>query len=234
MVPDVPDRGEQDNGEEPVIRVEAGGPYRVSDGLPLSRTAQVETEHGEPIGWAPLDEVSAGKRYALCRCGHSGAKPFCDRTHERIDWDHEETANRGPRAQRAKTFEGEGVVMTDDRSICSHAGYCGDRSTTVWRMIRRTSDPEVRARLERMVELCPSGSLAYAPTRDAPAVEPDLGVGIAVAEDGPLWVRGEVRVESADGFVYEVRNRVTLCRCGASANKPFCDGSHQDIGFRDG
>jgi CDGSH-type Zn-finger protein len=48
-----------------------------------------------------------------------------------------------------------------------------------------------------------------------------------------LWVRGGIPVISADGFAYEVRNRVTLCRCGASANKPFCDGSHYKISFRD-
>ena len=49
----------------------------------------------------------------------------------------------------------------------------------------------------------------------------------------PLWVRGGVQIVSADGGVYEVRSRVTLCRCGASSNKPFCDGSHASIGFDD-
>jgi CDGSH-type Zn-finger protein len=43
-----------------------------------------------------------------------------------------------------------------------------------------------------------------------------------------------VRVVAADGTPYEVRNRVTLCRCGNSRNKPFCDGSHEDVGFREG
>ena len=124
--------------------------------------------------------------------------------------------------------------MTDDPSLCSQAGHCGDRFTNVWQMIGRTSDPEVKARLERMVELCPSGRLEYAPAPDAGSVEPDLGEGIAVTADGPLWVRGGIRVESADGHVYETRNRVTLCRCGASRNKPFCDGSHRRTGFRDG
>jgi CDGSH-type Zn-finger protein len=52
-------------------------------------------------------------------------------------------------------------------------------------------------------------------------------------DNGPLWVRGGVSVEAADGFEYEVRNRVTLCRCGQSNNKPFCDGSHWDVGFKD-
>ena len=51
---------------------------------------------------------------------------------------------------------------------------------------------------------------------------------------GPLWVRGGITVESKDGSSYERRNRVTLCRCGASSNKPFCDGSHASIKFDDG
>ena len=50
---------------------------------------------------------------------------------------------------------------------------------------------------------------------------------------GPLWVRGGVQLIGADGFEYEVRNRMTLCRCGASKNKPFCDGSHASVGFNE-
>ena len=72
------------------------------------------------------------------------------------------------------------------------------------------------------------------------AVEPELERSIAVVEDpakncsGPLWLRGGIPVFSADGTSYDVRNRQTLCRCGRSANKPFCDGTHADIDFRDG
>ncbi|MEO5901562.1 MAG: CDGSH iron-sulfur domain-containing protein [Ilumatobacteraceae bacterium] len=50
---------------------------------------------------------------------------------------------------------------------------------------------------------------------------------------GPIWVRGGIPISSSDGRAYEVRNRVTLCRCGASTNKPFCDASHAPIGFID-
>ena len=70
-------------------------------------------------------------------------------------------------------------------------------------------------------------------------VEPQLPVSIGLVEDpaqgcsGPLWLRGRIPVKAADGFQYEVRNRVTLCRCGQSKNKPFCDGTHAAIKFRD-
>jgi hypothetical protein len=64
------------------------------------------------------------------------------------------------------------------------------------------------------------------------AVEPEYEPSIAAIADGPLWVRGAIKVQAADGFAYEQRNRITLCRCGQSENKPFCDGSHKEAGFR--
>jgi CDGSH-type Zn-finger protein len=81
---------------------------------------------------------------------------------------------------------------------------------------------------------CPSGTLSFALEADGEVVEPDLPMEIAVIPDGPLWVSGGIRVERRDGRPLETRNRMTLCRCGASANKPFCDGTHKDIGFTDG
>jgi hypothetical protein len=126
-------------------------------------------------------------------------------------------------------LHGDGVVMTDDRSLCTKAGHCGNRFTDVWEMIRQTSDPGVRSRLEGMVDLCPSGRL----DRDRPGGEEPARPSIGVIRDGPIWVRGGITIEAADGTEYEVRGRVTLCRCGHSGNKPFCDGSHKEIGFRD-
>ncbi|MEO8424631.1 MAG: CDGSH iron-sulfur domain-containing protein, partial [Actinomycetota bacterium] len=163
----------------------------------------------------------------------SSRKPFCDASHETAGFDGTEVADRRPRAERARVLRGDGVVMTDDLSLCTHAGHCADRFTDVWEMIRKTSDPTVRARLQLMVELCPSGRLAHAPEADAEPVEPEFEPSVAVVKDGPLWVRGGIPVESSDGTTYEIRNRVTLCRCGHSSNKPFCDGTHKVIGFRD-
>jgi hypothetical protein len=72
----------------------------------------------------------------------------------------------------------------------------------------------------------------------AEAIEPRLPISIGLVDDpseecsGPLWLRGGIPVVSADGTPYEVRNRQTLCRCGGSANKPFCDGTHITIKFK--
>jgi CDGSH-type Zn-finger protein len=218
----------------PTIRVESGGPYRVSGSVPLSRTAQVETAYEEPVDWAPLEPLSADADYALCRCGRSDAKPFCDDTCVNLTWESSETADPAPRATRARVFVGEGVVMTDDHSLCTHAGFCGDRFTSVWQMVRHTDDPAIRERMKAMIDRCPSGTLAHAADVEAANDEPVFEKGICVIRDGPLWVRGGIPVESADGTAYEVRNRMTLCRCGNSGNKPFCDGSHWETGFREG
>lgn len=218
---------------DPQVRITKDGPYDVTGGPPLGRTAPVETEHGEPIDWAPLILIAAGKRYLLCRCGRSATKPFCDDSH--LDgFDGAEVADRSPRATRIETFVGDGVVMTDDRSLCTQSGFCGDRFTKVWQMIGKGGDPAVRERLRRMVELCPSGRLDHAPMLGADPVEPVYEPSIAVERNGPLWVRGRIPVVSDDGTPWEVRNRVTLCRCGRSSNKPFCDGTHAEVGFRDG
>src|ERR1700675_574203 len=214
------------------IRILSDGPYVVRGGVPLARTEQVETEFGEPVDWAPLEPIETDDpdHYRLCRGGRSKTKPFCDDSHEE-GFDGTEIADRAPRTTRMDTYVGVGVVMTDDRSLCTMAGYCGDRFTKVWQMIRRTDDPQVLERLKQMVGLCPSGSLAWAPGNGEDDVEPAYEPSVLICKDGPILIRGGVQVVAADGWSYEIRNRVALCRCGQSDNKPFCDGTHNDVGF---
>jgi uncharacterized Fe-S cluster protein YjdI len=136
--------------------------------------------------------------------------------------------------ERQKTYVGSRVVVRDDRSVCEHAGFCGNRVTNIWKMLGggQTEDSVARAQVMAMVERCPSGALTYRLDEDGPDVEPELRAGIGVVEDGPLYVTGSIPVERSDGTVFEVRNRQTLCRCGRSANKPYCDGTHKEVGFR--
>jgi CDGSH-type Zn-finger protein len=216
------------------IRIVKDGPYEVTGRPTLGRTAQVETEFGEPVDWEPFEPIDAPESFELCRCGLSSRKPFCDDACANAGFDGTEVADRAPRATRAEVYVGDDVVMTDDHTLCEHAGYCGDRFTNVWRMIRRTSDPDIRERLQHMVSLCPSGALDHAPADGADLVELAFVPSIGVIRNGPLWIRGGIPIESADRTTYEVRNRVTICRCGHSANKPFCDGTHKEVEFRDG
>ena len=102
----------------------------------------------------------------------------------------------------------------------------------------RTDDAGVQAMFIRQVNNCPAGRLVAWDKAMGRPIEHELPVSIGLVEDpeqqcsGPLWLRGGIQVVSADGFEHEVRNRVTLCRCGQSKNKPFCDGTHARIKFQ--
>jgi CDGSH-type Zn-finger protein len=87
--------------------------------------------------------------------------------------------------------------------------------------------------LASVVAGCPSGALTFAPAGATTPVEEHQVPAIRPIVDGPYRVRGQIEVVGADGAPYEVRERQTLCRCGNSRNKPFCDGSHWYAEFRD-
>lgn len=216
------------------ILINPNGPYLVLGGVPLVRRYPAKTPHGEPMEWDAVGvegfDIPVDGDYKLCRCGQSKNPPFCDKSHQDASFDGNLKADRRLSAERRKTFQGDGFKMTDDGILCAGTGFCGTRLTKVWKMIQFSDDPEVRARLLHMVENCPSGRLV-AWSEDGQALEPEFRPSIAVVPDGPLWVRGGIPIEAPDGFVYEVRNRVTLCRCGHSRIKPFCDGSHEQAKF---
>jgi CDGSH-type Zn-finger protein len=175
----------------------------------------------------------------LCRCGHSKVKPFCDGTHLKVKFDGTETASRLPYAKQAEQFDGPTMVLSDAENLCAFARFC-DPEGKIWSLIESTDDPRVHELVIREAMHCPSGRLVLHDKEIGVEIEHKLPVSIGVVEDpalhcsGPLWVRGSVAIESFDGKKYETRNRVTLCRCGASGNKPFCDGSHASIKFQDG
>ncbi len=227
-----------DQKEGPLeIKVTPQGPYVVTGAPPPHRARGLTTEQGEPIAWehdVPLDAGGAGDDYALCRCGGSANKPFCDGTHQTRDWDGTETAPTSVYAERAKTLPGTGITVRDDRGICEHAGFCANKLGNVWKMTSDTDSTPVRSQVAAMVERCPSGALTYRLDGASGDIEPPLATGIAVLDDGPLWVTGAPSVVRADGEPFEARPRMVLCRCGASKNKPLCDGSHAGADFRDG
>jgi CDGSH-type Zn-finger protein len=212
------------------ITVTANGPYLVTGDVPLYRRRSVDSEHGEPLAWETTEHVETRDRYALCRCGQSERKPFCDGTHARVGFVADDSST-GTYDDRSKILGGTGITVRDDRSICVHAGFCGNRVANVWGQVSATEESTVRAQVIAMVENCPSGALTFSFGGDD--VEPLMPEAVAALDDGPLWITGGVPVGLADGTTLEVRNRVTLCRCGASANKPLCDGSHKETGFHD-
>ena len=102
-----------------------------------------------------------------------------------------------------------------------------------------TDEAKAREDFVRQACDCPSGRLVAWDKETGEPIEPTLPDSIGLIEDparsasGPLWLRGGIRRDPLTATRYEVRNRVTLCRCGASKNKPFCDGSHAAVKFRD-
>lgn len=225
------------DGNEARIRILKDGPYVVSGGVPVVRETIVSAPDGESVGWAER-EVVTGHDCSLCRCGASHTKPMCDGSHGVVGFDGTEVASRVPYEERAETLEGPGLVVTDVKELCAEARHCHPYGG-VWHEIDETEQDPVRDRVIGQCQICPSGRYIAVDAETGSALEPTLPESIGLVKDpveacdGPLWVRGGIVVESADGSEYEVRNRQTLCRCGRSGGKPFCDGSHIAAGFRE-
>ncbi len=217
----------------PQITCLPGGPYLVRGGVPVVRQTPVSSEHGEPLAWRARDPLEATDSYALCRCGQSGNKPFCDGSHASAGFDGTDVAGSSTYDERSTTLGGTGITVRDDRSICAHAGFCGNRVTNIWEQVAATDDSLVRLAVINEVEKCPSGALTFRFDGDAEDLEAERPARVGVIDDGPLWVTGGIPVTTSGGAELETRARVTLCRCGQSANKPLCDGSHHDAGFTD-
>ncbi len=215
------------------IRVTTQGPYVVTDGPGPHRARPLSTERAEPIAWEHDSTLPSDAGYSLCRCGASAHKPFCDGSHVTHEWDGTETAPTTDYGERARSLAGTGITVRDDRGLCEHAGFCANKLSNVWKMTAETENTAVRSQVAAMVERCPSGALTYRLPGSGDDVEPPLAPAVAVLDNGPLWVTGSVPVERADGQHLETRARMTLCRCGASNNKPLCDGSHAALGFAD-
>ena len=219
--------------EEPMIRIVKNGPYIVSGGIPLSMQTKVCDTRGEPVGWQEGEQYPVEDTYSLCRCGRSHDLPFCDETHVKIHFDGTETASRVPYLERAEWLDGPDLQLTDAPGFCSHARFCV-RGKGIWDLTGESDRSTAKKTVIKMAAHCPSGRLIVWDKKIDKPIEPVFERSIGLVEGpgegriGPLWVRGGIPVISSDGFVYEIRNRMTLCRCGKSRNKPFCDGSHQE------
>jgi CDGSH-type Zn-finger protein len=219
------------------IRITLDGPYLVSGGVPLAKQQIVANADGESVDWREGEIYPTQPKYALCRCGLSAKKPYCDGTHAREDFDGTETASREAFTDQAERMTGPTMDLLDAPSLCASARFC-DAKGKIWNLIKQTDDEAARALVIEEAGHCPAGRLV-ALDKNRNALEPKLERSIGVVGDptmnvaGPLWVRGGIPITSSDGTRLEVRNRVALCRCGASKNKPYCDGTHVSIQFRE-
>jgi len=203
----------------PKITCAPSGPYLLADGSGVRRAS------GKT--WPAAPSV------ALCRCGGSSNKPFCDGTHGKNGFRDDNTAD--PAKNRRNAYAGKRITIFDNRAICAHAAFCTDELKSVFRHHDTPwIDPD-GAEVDRVIATirkCPSGALSYAidgvkaePPRRAPMV--------TVTDHGPYAVTGGIELVGVKLGAGASPEHYTLCRCGASKNKPFCDGSHWDVGFKD-
>ena len=193
------------------ITVTEKGPFLVYGRPPLAEQFIMPNEQNE--SWY----FQEGRRFsteaeptALCRCG----------------------------ASKRKTVEGGTLTMTDNPKYCVFARFChpgGD----AWTLTERSADPEARQLAIREASMCPGGRLTAWDRKTGSPYEfrfaPSLGLieDVTIGSSGGLWIRGGIPLRREDGHTYEIRNRVVACRCGQSANKPYCDGTHAAIKWRD-
>ena len=172
---------------------------------------------------------------ALCRCGGSSTKPFCDGTHLTNGFRSEKSADRTP--DRRRDYPGKGIVVHDNRGLCSHAGHCTEGRPDVFCEDAAEGEPWIRASaaeadaIVETVRSCPSGALSYS-LGSVEHRDRDRAARIVVSADGPYQVEGGIELIGSEFGEGASREHYCLCRCGASRNKPFCDGSHWEAGFR--
>ncbi len=221
-----------------MVVVSRDGPYLVSGGLPLAKEIILGDDEGNSVKWGKGEKFQAQETYALCRCGHSNSMPFCDGSHAKVGFDGTETASRDKFEKQAEVIKGPSIDLMDAPQLCASARFCHNKSGSVWEHTRNSGDPESKKIAIQQACNCPGGRLVIL-DKNKP-IEPKFEPSISIVEDtpanvsGPIWVKGGVPIESHDGTRYEPRNRVTLCRCGRSDNKPFCDSTHVSIRFSDG
>jgi CDGSH-type Zn-finger protein len=204
---------------QPTITPTTNGPYRV-EGLERLRNSRDE-------------ELAVRETLYLCRCGGSQNKPFCDGTHAKIGFRGRRESRR--QLSRRRAYAGREVTILDNRAICAHAGFCTSELRAVFKSGRKpwiTPDEAGVEAIAATISKCPSGALAY----EIDGVvfgDQERAPTITVSKDGPYYVTGGVELLHPTGLHGPSREHFTLCRCGQSKNKPFCDGTHWYVGFRD-
>lgn len=213
------------------VAVAKNGPYLVYGEIPVSEQTIIADKDGTAIEWRKGKKYPPQKVVALCRCGQSSNKPFCDGTHKKINFDGTETASFEPCLDRAQEIDGPTLKLADVVDLCASARFC-HRAGGIWNLIPKSENPEAKKIAIEETHDCPSGRLNLQDNQTKDMIEEKFEPSIGIIEDpqngvgGPIWLRGGIPVKSANGKTYEVRNRMTLCRCGKSKNKPFCDSSH--------
>jgi CDGSH-type Zn-finger protein len=204
--------------KKPVITVLKDGPLKVENLKNFKNSKNVD--------------IQAKPFMALCRCGASNDKPFCDGAHLKIGF----TGAKSPDRVKSEVdeYKGKNITITMNDSICAHNGACINNLPEVFLKEEPWVNPDgadVRKIME-LIDSCPSGALSYK-IGDKCYTGGEREPAIKIVKDGPLAIVGGIELVDGEGSKPECIEHYTLCRCGVSKNKPFCDGSHHDIEFKD-
>ncbi len=207
--------------EKPTIAVRENAFIRVAN-LP-----RLENSDGTELELKPV--------MALCRCGNSQNKPFCDGSHKKVGFDGSSPDPADPPKDKILSYEGSEIDVHYSLLLCSHAAECGKRHVEIFDSKKRPwiqPDNGTIEAVEEVVRACPSGALRYNGKGEEPKHLDLEGAGIVVEKNGPLRVTN-MDIEEVNWASAADRKSYVLCRCGLSKNKPFCDGTHKDEGWRD-
>lgn len=169
----------------------------------------------------------------LCRCGGSKHKPYCDGSHLKIGF----VGNKEPDRvkDKVRNYVGKDIIIHDNRGVCSHNQACVNNLPSVFNREERVwinpDGASVRDIIET-IEKCPSGALSYS-IGGRRYQDLDREPAIILEKNGPLKIEGGIIIKDDMNSIPESKEHYTLCRCGGSKNKPFCDGTHIHIDFKD-
>ena len=165
---------------------------------------------------------------AICRCGQSKSMPYCDGYHEKAGLRTEKSEDRVE--NKWKDYTGEDITVHFNLGLCSHGQTCLHGLPDVFNIDEKPWINVDKAPVDEVIDgvrKCPSGALTY--TKDGNHItEFDYEENITIVDQGPLVIKGNVELVDDRNSLDELvsKNRFTLCRCGKSKNKPFCDGGH--------
>jgi CDGSH-type Zn-finger protein len=226
---------QEDQLKKPKIMPLSNGPYYLINDMEPKVVENLQNSKGESL--------STIRGVSLCRCGASKNKPFCDGTHGTIGFSSEnkEDVNDSHHTvkDKRKSYVGKGITIHDNRRICSHAAECVNNLPSVFKLNARpwinADAAETEEEIINTIKKCPSGALSYSVDGIEYRDQNERKPMITISKGGPYLVTGGIEligdnIQFAEGSSKE---HYTLCRCGASNNKPFCDGMHRVINFKD-
>ena len=215
------------------VKVTKNGPYMVSGNIPLDEIKIIK-ENGH-YKYAQGKKYDTKEKYFLCRCGKSSDKPFCDGTHAKKGFEGTCKSTNIKYEDNLKRYENDYIILLDNEDLCSSARFCTTDNTDIWSQIEENKKENIE-QIKKMAFNCPSGRLTLIEKEEA--IEPNLDNKISIIQDvhkkcgSALYIQGDIEVLDEEDMPYENRNRTTLCRCGKSRNKPYCDGSHIKENFQ--